>query len=168
MISGRRILELFVVLSKSVESVIHRWAAEKVPLQPCLRDIWHDHVLFEGDRVSGLIDFGSVQFDNVAANVARLLGSMLGDDAAAWQRGLAAFETVRPLSDVEKSLVSAFDKSTVLMAGLNWLQWFFREGRQFDDRGAVIARVDTILARMEAARARVSGCGTPVFSGKHD
>jgi homoserine kinase type II len=46
------------------------------PLQPCLRDIWHDHVLFTGDEVTGMVDFGAVAIDTPATDIARLLGSL--------------------------------------------------------------------------------------------
>ena len=47
-----------------------------LPLQPCLRDIWHDHLLFTGDEVTGLIDFGAVDIDTPATDIARLIGSL--------------------------------------------------------------------------------------------
>ena len=43
-----------------------------VPQQPCICDIWHDNVLFVGNEVSGLVDFGAMRVDNVAIDVARL------------------------------------------------------------------------------------------------
>ena len=45
-----------------------------LPLQWCLRDVRHDHVLFAEDEVSGLLDFGAVAVDSVAGDVARLWG----------------------------------------------------------------------------------------------
>ena len=36
-----------------------------VPLHACLCDIWHDHVLFTVDKLTGLVDYGSVKVDNI-------------------------------------------------------------------------------------------------------
>ena len=120
-----------------------------VDLQPCIRDAWHDHVLFEDDIVTGLIDFGSMRPDNVACDVARLLGSMAVDDRDSWQVGLEAYQSVRPLSGDEIKLVGTFDKSTVLMSGLNWIDWIYRQRRVFESRRAIPARLDEIASRLE-------------------
>jgi Ser/Thr protein kinase RdoA (MazF antagonist) len=128
----------------------------EVAVQPCIRDVWHAHVLFVGDDVSGFVDFGSLRPDNVAADVARLLGSLAGDNRADWQRGLDAYQTVRRLSDDELALVTAFDRSTVLMGGLQWLEWFYLEGRTFENRQAVLERVDEFVARLSSLAQQVS------------
>jgi Ser/Thr protein kinase RdoA (MazF antagonist) len=127
-----------------------------VVLQPCIRDVWHAHVLFVGDEVGGIVDFGSMRPDNVATDVARLLGSLAGDNAENWQRGLAAYQLIRPLSDDEVTLVTAFDRSTVVLGGLQWLEWIYLEGRRFDNRPAVLERVDEFLGRLERLAQAVS------------
>ena len=45
-----------------------------VPFNLCIGDVWHDHILFEGDAVTGMIDFAAAKVDHVAADLARLLG----------------------------------------------------------------------------------------------
>lgn len=120
-----------------------------VPIQPVIRDVWHEHVLFERDHVTGLIDFGALRADSVTADLARLLGSLVGDDPVAWQQGLAAYETARPLSLAERRLVSVFDRSGVLLSGLQWLEWIYLQNREFANRPAVLARIDEILVRFE-------------------
>jgi len=124
-------------------------AQVEVPQQVCLRDIWHDHILFSEDRVSGIIDFGALAWDTVAMDVARLLGSLTVDYGEYWQRGLAAYHEAHALGENELLLVQAFDRSTVLMSGLNWMDWIFRQNRVFDDGSAILARMDHILARLE-------------------
>jgi Ser/Thr protein kinase RdoA (MazF antagonist) len=121
----------------------------RVSFQPCIRDIWSDHVLFEGDRVSGIIDFGAMRMETVAGDVARLLGSLAGDDLLAWQHGLAAYQAIRPLSDDEAALVSVFDESTMLLAGFNWLEWIVIAQRQFENPPEVIRRLTMIVSRLE-------------------
>jgi Ser/Thr protein kinase RdoA (MazF antagonist) len=124
----------------------------EAPLQPCLRDVWHDHVLFEGDRVSGVVDVGAMRTESVAADVARLLGSFCGNDHQAWALGQAAYQAVRPFSKTEQTLVWAFDRSQVLLAGVRWVQWVFVERRRFGDPSAVVKRMEHILSRLAKCR----------------
>lgn len=117
------------------------------PMQPCLRDIWHDHVLFTGNSVTGLIDFGAMQIETPAGDVARLLGSFAGDDGESRNIGLAAYAAIRPLSPAELQAVAAFDTSGILLSGANWLRWIYLEGRAFDNHEQVIDRFRRILER---------------------
>ena len=120
----------------------------EVTLIPCLRDVWHENVLFLGDEVSGLIDFGALRPENVAADVARLLGSMAEDDPQQWREGLAAYESVRPLAETEATLLHAFDASGVLLGGMNWLTWIYAEQREFPNPDIVVQRLDYFCRRM--------------------
>lgn len=49
------------------------WERHPVPLQPCVRDPRAADVLFDGDRVTGIVDFGSADVDSPAADLARYL-----------------------------------------------------------------------------------------------
>ena len=120
----------------------------RAPRQPCIRDIWHDHVLFQGDEVSGIVDFGALQSDHVACDISRLLGSLVGGDREDWTRGLAAYQVLRPLTADELMLVDAYDQSTVLLSGMNWIQWLAIEGRVFEDEERVQNRLDQIILRL--------------------
>jgi len=109
--------------------------------QPCIGDIWHDHVLYEGDYVSGIVDFGAMRMDHVTTDVARLLGSLARHNHAHWQDGLAAYSQNRPLTKQEIRVTQASHLVTLLLSGMNWLYWLWVEQRTFDDWARVVARV---------------------------
>lgn len=146
---GRRLLQMFPACSGKVAPLLGLAASLEVSLQPCIRDIWHDHVFFTGDEVTGLIDFGAMRSDNVSCDLARLVGSLVADRPADWTAALDGYEAERPLTADEQVLIRAFDQSGVLMSGLSWLQWICVEGRRFDDRQRVLLRLDENLQRME-------------------
>jgi homoserine kinase type II len=131
--------------------------AASLPLQPCVRDIWHDHVLYTGNEVTGLIDFGAVDIDTPATDIARLLGSLAGDDATDWQAGLAAYSAIRPLTHQETLAVFALDASGTILAGCNWIRWLHTERRQFENPGHIVARFRAIVARIEFVSQPPSG-----------
>jgi Ser/Thr protein kinase RdoA (MazF antagonist) len=144
----------------TIPACLLRAIAELAPLsnialtvQPCIRDIWHDHVLFTGDEVTAIIDFGAMDIDTPATDVARLLGSLVGDDEAGWRAGVSAYSKVRPLSADEERAAKALDPSSAILAGCNWLRWTYVEGRQFEDHGQVVERFRRIVARCELAAA---------------
>lgn len=120
----------------------------KVGRQPCIRDIWHDHVLFDQDRVSGIVDFGAMRPATVAGDLARLLGSLVRDDQHMWAIGMQAYEQVRPLTNDERQLIPAWDLANSLLSGLQWVEWLFVDGRHFANMTAVESRMNEFLQRL--------------------
>jgi len=105
--------------------------------QLCLRDVWHDHVLFTADAVTGIVDYDAMRFETPVGDVARLLGSLVGNDRERFRLGLAAYPDVRPMTAAEVELLSLWDASNAAMAGLQWLEWLCVERRVFPDETAV-------------------------------
>jgi Ser/Thr protein kinase RdoA (MazF antagonist) len=125
-----------------------RDVAFPVRLQPCLRDVWHDHLLFEGDRLTGLVDYAAVGVDSVAADLARMLGSLVADDEEGWQVGLAAYREVTALTTEEERLSRRLDRTGVVVSLATWLRWT-GEGRRWFDEAGTSRRVEELLARVE-------------------
>ncbi len=134
-------------LGPSLLSQLDAVAEQRRALQPCIRDIWHAHVLLQGDTVSGIVDFGAMRLDTVCGDIARLLGSLVEDDEDGWQTGLEAYDRRRSLDVDQRELVRLFDRTGTLLGGLNWLRWIYLEGRDFD-WPRVLQRLDETLARL--------------------
>jgi homoserine kinase type II len=127
---------------------LRRASATEIKRQPCLRDARPEHLLFSGDRVTGLIDFGAMDVENVAADLARLLGDWVGPQPTLRSEALAAYTAVRPLEAAELALIELFEDSAALLGPGHWVRWHFLEGRAFDDPSAVAAGIDRGLQRL--------------------
>ncbi len=145
------ILRRATPLLPALRSVLQPAAKTTFSLQPCLRDIWHDHVLLQREEVAGLIDFGAMRIECVAGDVARLLGSLVSDEQDGWEEGLASYEQVRPLSIEERRVLRPLDQANVVLSGMNWIRWLIVEQRTFENSQAVEQRLDAILRRLRRA-----------------
>jgi homoserine kinase type II len=154
---AQQALELVHRLAPQEFGKSQRWLGIQLPRATCLRDIWHDHVLYTGNRVTGIIDFGAADVTSPAADIARLLGSMVGDDRQRWSAGLAAYESVRPLTDDERKAVRFFDSSGVVLSAANWLEWLYgREASRLAgtfDREAALSRFNILVGRLRTLAA---------------
>ncbi len=151
---SRQLINLFPQAAGQVRHRLDNASKIKVPLGPCIRDVWHDHLLLTDNRVTGLVDFGAMRIDSVATDIARLLGSLVADDSSQRQFALDAYDAIRPLSGDEHSLLIAYDQSGTLMSGLAWIDWIFRERRQFEHRDTILARVDANIRRLTQLASR--------------
>ncbi len=124
------------------------WSDRLFPAQPCLRDPWHDHFLFENDRLTGLIDYGSVNTDNVAVDLARMLGSLVGDDEASWQLGFDGYRSIRALSAEEMALARALDRAGTVVAAATWLIWLTDRKGEFSEPLLAVKRLDGLMKRL--------------------
>jgi Ser/Thr protein kinase RdoA (MazF antagonist) len=151
------VFRYFTQVAAPVADRVRAASRADVVNRTCIRDIHREHVLFNENEVTGIIDFGAMRLDSIACDIARLLGSMAHNDHDLWQAGLSAYEIVQPLSANERLLVRAYDESGVLLSGINWLKWVFIEDRRFDDRAGVLKRFDEITCRLANLASQRSG-----------
>ena len=135
-----------------VPGLFRRWSMRIWPLQPCLCDVWHDHVLFDEDDVTGIVDYGAMKIDHPAVDVARLLGSFVEDDPAGWATGIAAYRKVRPFTAEEEELARVLDWAGTTVGASVWLRWLFHDGKEFADRAAAARRLEVLVKRIEKWR----------------
>ncbi|MFN9370004.1 MAG: phosphotransferase [Planctomycetia bacterium] len=134
------------------------WTAPSIGLQPVLRDVWADHVLFADreERVAGIIDFHAAAIDTPATDVARLLGSWHPTAPPAsyfgtWAPIIAAYERISALGTVERKLVPVLAATGVLFGIDTWFRWLIEEERRFLRPDAVLRRIDRLLEELPAA-----------------
>lgn len=124
-------------------------SAEPVPLQICLRDVWHDHLLYTGEVVTGLVDPSAARTDSVAGDLARLLGSLVEDRTADWQLALDEYRRLHSLSLAEERLVPILDRSGIVLSAANWLRWLGPDQRSGFDTAVVTERLRRLADRLD-------------------
>ncbi len=148
-VAGFRWLDLAKATAPRLQPGLHDAARLAVPIQPCLRDARPEHFLFQGNELTGLVDFGAMGVETVAADLARLTGEWLADDQALRSLAVAAYEGIRPLDPSEVALSSAFEAAADLLIAGHWLAWRFLEKREFEDPMAVPRGIARGLQRLQ-------------------
>jgi homoserine kinase type II len=124
-----------------------------------LRDARPEHFLFEGESLSGLVDFGAMGIETVAADLGRLIGEWLAGDSSARRDALAAYEAVRPLDRSELELIDVFECSAAILIGERWARWHYLENLSFDDPLAVTRGLQKSSAQLERLLRTSTGAG---------
>jgi Ser/Thr protein kinase RdoA (MazF antagonist) len=145
---AQQIIANFHSAAPPVVRQLMAWKDVPVPHQACLRDIWHDHVLFDREEVTGLVDYGAARVETPLLDLARLVGSLVGDDAAEWRSALDCYRLRCPLVQPYLALCGVFDAASALLSGMQWLDWLLLQRRLFDDPQKVWARLHEHGARL--------------------
>ncbi len=130
----------------------HLQDANRLPVRvnPVIRDVWHDHVLFIGQEVTGIIDYGAMRDDSRSVDLSRMLGSFCESDTSMWHDALEAYQQVSAISDNERALLKVLDQSTILLSLVNWLRWLFVDRRSFALEQDILPRLHHFCDRLKA------------------
>lgn len=129
-------------------------------IRPILGDVWHDNLIFADSGFSGFVDYTAIQDDAVSVDLARLLGSLRLGGETPWEAGLAAYQSVSPLSLEEQKIIPWLHESGLVLGGLNWLKWIFVHRREFSRPAAVLQRMrelSRLLLELASAEAGTLG-----------
>jgi len=125
--------------------LLQPWLIRKVCVQPCLGDVWAEHVLFTGTAVTGIVDFGGMRSDHPAQDVARLLGSYRIS-----RQALAEVVRLYPgATDTWCELALLLVETGRIAAVANWLRWIYIERRSFSNRDAIAARLSRLVEQLD-------------------
>jgi homoserine kinase type II len=130
-----------------LERALAPWRDRPLPIGPCLCDVHAGHVLFTGDAVTGVIDYGAMKLDHPAVDLARYLGAAVTADARAFAVGLAAYRAARPPVEVPDELVYLLELSGAAGGLATWLLRL-AAGHPVDDPQNVARRMKRMLARL--------------------
>jgi homoserine kinase type II len=140
---------------------VARLTVPSVPLQPVLRDIWCDHLLFEGPtscEITGIVDLHAAGIDTPATDIARLLGSWgvsgeceLRSPVDRHPEAIAAYDGVRPLPPAERGLIVFLHSTSVIFGLDNWFRWVLEERRRFASTRRVLERIDILMRELQTA-----------------
>jgi hypothetical protein len=146
---ARRAWEVLHRAVIGLEFTFLEWESRPVPLQTCICDVWHDHILYTGEEVTGVIDYGAVKEDCVAVDLARLLGSLIPDEPERLNLALGVYSAARPVPQEVLRLVPVLDRVGCVVGLSNWIRWLYHERRPFQDFGQVVRRMDILIKRLD-------------------
>ncbi|HMO36992.1 MAG TPA: aminoglycoside phosphotransferase family protein, partial [Gemmatales bacterium] len=121
------------------------WLTRPVILQPCLGDIWSEHVLFEESKLTGIVDFGGVRWDHPTQDVVRLLSSY----EVSGNRCLKHILDMLPDKSITfQTLIHLLWESSLMVSLSNWIRWLYLENRSFLQVNQCRARIELIFCRL--------------------
>jgi homoserine kinase type II len=109
--------------------------------------VWHDHVLFTGNAVTGIIDYGAMKEDHVAIDLARLIGDLVENDDVAFAAGLAAYRSAGGRLEAPPEFVRLLDRTGVVCGVVTWLLRLAKPQAAWPPR-AVAERLTRLTARL--------------------
>jgi homoserine kinase type II len=126
------------------------WTTTEVPIQPCVRDLRGEHVLFSGLAVSGIVDFGALREDHPATDLARLLGDFVsaGRGEKLFLAGLRAYRHAGGVLPLRDEFVWHLAHAGIVCSVIGWLHRLAGDARNFKTE-AITRRLHHLLERVE-------------------
>ena len=119
------VLRAVALISRAAPEAIRtleRWEHRPLRLQPCLRDLRSDHVLFIGNEIGGIVDYGAMAEDHPAVDLARLLGDFSWHHGFPVSAALDCYREAGGLLETPDEFVGELTRTGLLGSAIHWLR----------------------------------------------
>ncbi len=112
-----------------------------------IRDFWRNHLLFVGERLNGVIDFGASRIDSPWFDLSRMLGTLMMDSDPRWEAAIDGYNSLCSARTVDVKQIRFVHRISTLISGLNWLDWLANGNFELSD-----GRRQPLLRILEVSR----------------
>jgi Ser/Thr protein kinase RdoA (MazF antagonist) len=112
----------------AVMDTIERMSRARVLCFWVLRDVWREHLLFQGNRLTGIVDLGAARMDWPGLDLVRAFGTLMSGSDPRWSFAIARYLETRPDTSITFASLEAVHRASVALSALQWIDWF-AEGR---------------------------------------
>ena len=92
-----------------------------VKVQCCWGDARRENILFNGNEITGFIDYCAMRKDCREVDVSRMISSFAGDDYLMWNKALNAYSENAPINYL---VCRKLDILGTIVSLYRWLKWF--------------------------------------------
>jgi Ser/Thr protein kinase RdoA (MazF antagonist) len=128
---------------------LERWENMPLVVQPCLRDLRGEHVLFDERGVAGIVDYGAMAEDHPAVDLARLLGDFAAGDDRHFSVGLQSYRAAGGELDIPDDFVQQLAQSGALGSAIIWLRRLKSAAQAHPLEARIEARFARLVRRIE-------------------
>jgi homoserine kinase type II len=144
----RRGLSVAARVAPALTRELTVWEDREFTLQPCVRDLRGEHVLFESDRVAGVVDYGAAAVDHPAVDLARLFIDFAPDEPRR-AAGLNAYRRACGGFDTPDEFVQVLNRGGIVCSVLGWLQRLAVRREPVSDVASTLARLAQLVTLVE-------------------
>gem|GEM_PF-1485135 len=86
------------------------------------RDLWREHFLFDGDRLTGIIDFTASKISWPGLDLARSLGTFLLDEDPRWESAVGRYRSAVSPNQIELEDIRVTHRVSTVLSAMHYVE----------------------------------------------
>lgn len=124
------------------------WENVAVPVQPCVRDLRGDHVLFDASCVTAIVDYGAMALDSPCVDLARYLGDVAWGNRERFLFAVSQYSAVRESCEVNAECIETLAHAGLVCSLLSWVVRLCVRGEAIFQEEMIVSRINDLLSRL--------------------
>ena len=117
-----RILSLARAIGSRLYKPMQELATIPVRSHWIARDLWREHFLFEGDQLTGIIDFTASKISWPGLDLARSLGTFLLDEDPRWDAAIERYRSAMGQKDIDLRDVRVTHRVSTILSAMHYVE----------------------------------------------